>query len=361
MKQSYPRILIGLAICLAVGCSSAKSDAKYRVVVIPKGLTHEFWQSIHRGAEQAGVDLREKLGFGVNVKWDGPLEENQTQAQLSIIDRNLAARIQGIVLAPQHSQAMVPAVERAVKEGVPVLVIDSGLAPEAERLTVKYIATDNYHGGRLAAEYMIKMFREAGNPAPRLVLFRYQVGSESTEQREKGFEDYVNSVIEEQKKAGKPTITWVSTDHYAGATQDSAMKEATPMLNRLRDKQIDGIFAPNESSAAGMLNSLRSLQMNKKVKLVGFDSSAPLVDALRDGDVEALILQDPYRMGYLGVWTLVYALEGYDVCPGGKRVQSTGEYVVTKANLDDVATRELFDPELQAKRKIEVPTFAKKQ
>ena len=140
MTRSYVRILIGLTISLAAGCSSAKSDAKYRVVVIPKGLTHEFWQSIHRGAEQAGLDLRTQLGFGVSVKWDGPLEENQTQAQLSIIDRNLAARIQGIVLAPQHSQAMVPAVERAVKEGVPVLVIDSGLAPEAEKLTVKYIA-----------------------------------------------------------------------------------------------------------------------------------------------------------------------------------------------------------------------------
>jgi ribose transport system substrate-binding protein len=349
-----------LTVALLFGCNSAKSDAKYRVVVIPKGLTHEFWQSIHRGSERAGKDLKEKLGLGVDVKWDGPLQENQTQEQISIIDRNLAARINGIVLAPQHSQSLIPPVEKAVKQGVPVLVIDSGLAPEADNLIVKYVATDNYHGGRLAGEHLIKVLREAGNTAPRLVLFRYQVGSESTEQREKGFEDYVNSVIEEQKKAGKPTITWLSTDRYAGATQDTAMREAGPMLNRLRDKQIDGIFAPNESSAAGMLNSLRSLQMNKKVKLVGFDSSAPLVDALREGDVEALILQDPYRMGYLGVWTLVHALDGYDVCPAGNRVQSTGEYVATRANIDEVATRQLFDADLQAKRKIEAPSFQKK-
>ncbi len=361
MKRSVFLILSLLVVSVASGCGSAKSDAKYRIVVIPKGLTHEFWQSIDRGAQRAGADLKERQGLVVDVKWDGPLQENETQAQLSIIDRNLAAGIQGIVLAPQHSQALIPSVEKAVKQGVPVLIIDSGLAPEADKLIVKYVATDNYHGGRLAGEHLIKVLREAGNPAPRLVLFRYQVGSESTEQREKGFEDYVNSVIEEQKKAGQPTITWVSTDRYAGATQDSAMKEATPLLNRLRDKQIDAIFAPNESSAAGMLASLRSLQMNKKVKLVGFDSSAPLVDALREGDVEALILQDPYRMGYLGVWTLVQYLEGFDVCPDGKRVQSTGEYVVTRANLDDVATRQLFDAELQASRKIEVPTFTKKR
>jgi ribose transport system substrate-binding protein len=361
MKRRSFFILTLLAVSVASGCASAKSDAKYRIVVIPKGLTHEFWQSIHRGAERAGKDLKERLGLAVDVRWDGPREENETQAQLSIIDRNLAAKINGIVLAPQHSQALIPAVENAVKQGVPVLVIDSGLAPEADKLIVKYVATDNYRGGRLAAEHLVKVLREAGNPSPRLVLFRYQVGSESTEQREKGFEDYVNSVIEEQKKAGKPTITWLSTDHYAGATEDSAMREAGPLLNRLRDKQIDAIFAPNESSAAGMLASLRSLQLNKKVKLVGFDSSAPLVDALREGDVEALILQDPYRMGYLGVWMLVQYLEGYDVCPDGKQVQSTGENVITRANIDDVTTRQLFDPELQASRKIEVLTYTKKR
>ncbi|HEV8059928.1 MAG TPA: substrate-binding domain-containing protein [Gemmataceae bacterium] len=361
MKRRVFLILSAMIVTVVSGCGSVKSNAKYRVVVIPKGLTHEFWQSIHRGAERAGADLKDRLGLAVDVKWDGPLEENETQAQLNIIDRNLAGKISGIVLAPQHSQALIPSVENAIKQGVPVLIIDSGLASEADKLIVKYVATDNYHGGRLAGEHLIKVLREAGNPAPRLVLFRYQIGSESTEQREKGFEDYVNSVIEEQKKAGKPTITWLSTDHYAGATEDSAMKEAGPLLNRLRDKQIDAIFAPNESSAAGMLASLRSLQMNKKVKLVGFDSSAPLVDALREGDVEALILQDPYRMGYLGVWTLVQYLEGYDVCPDGKHVQSTGENVITRANINDVATRQLFDPELQASRKIEAPTFTKKR
>jgi ribose transport system substrate-binding protein len=360
MSRNTLWLLSLLAVCAGAGCRDAKPPAKYRIVVIPKGLTHEFWQSIHRGAERAGADLQEKLHLPVEVKWDGPLKENETQAQLSIIDRNLAAGVNGIVLAPQHSEAMIPPVEKASRQGVPVVVIDSGLGPEGQKLMVKYIATDNYNGGRLAAEHLIKALKAEGKSAPRLILFRYQVGSESTEQREKGFEDYVNGVIQEQQKAGQPTITWLSTDRYAGATQDSALKEATPLLNRLRDKEIDGIFAPNESSAAGMLAALRSLQLNKKVKLIGFDSSAPLVDAVRDGDIEALILQDPYRMGYLGVWTLVHHLEGFDVCPGGQRIQSTGENVITKANIDAPSTRQLFEADLQAKRTIEVPTFAKK-
>jgi ribose transport system substrate-binding protein len=357
----HARILLAAATALAlVGCGGTRQEAKYRIAVIPKGTTHEFWQSIERGALRAARDLQEKQGITVEAIWDGPLKENESQAQISIIDRQLAARVSGIVLAPQHSEAMVPPVERAVSQGVPVLVIDSGLSPEGQKLIVKYIATNNYNGGKLAAEYLLKVLREHGKEAPNLVLFRYQVGSESTDQREKGFEDYVNGVIADQKKAGKPTISWVSTNAYAGATQDTAVREATPLLNNLRDRGVDGIFAPNESSASGMLAALRSLQLNKKIHLVGFDSSAPLVDALREGDVDGLILQDPYRMGYLGVWTLVQYLEGYNVTPDGQKVQSTGENVITRENLDAPSTRALFEADMQEQRTIEVPAFPKK-
>jgi ribose transport system substrate-binding protein len=345
---------------MLTGCGGAKDSAKYRIVVIPKGLTHEFWQSIHAGAVRAGQDLKEQKNIVVDVKWDGPLEENDTQAQINIIDRNLAAGVHGLVLAPQHSQALVPPVEKAIEQGVPVLVIDSGLSSEGQKLIVKYIATDNYNGGRLAAEHLLGVLKKEGKTAPHLVLFRYQVGSESTEQREKGFEEYINRSIAEQQGFGGPTITWLSKDKYAGPTPDTASKEATPLLHNLQEKGIDGIFAPNESSASGMLASLRSLQLNKKIHLVGFDSSAPLVDALRDGDVDALILQDPYRMGYLGVWTLIHHLEGYNVVPDGKKVQSTGEYVITRDNLDSPSTQELFVAQLQKQRKIETPTFPKR-
>jgi ribose transport system substrate-binding protein len=350
-------LLIGTALVCAAGCSSAKPEFKYQIAVIPKGLTHEFWQSIHRGAQRAAEDLRKNAGIPVDIKWDGPLKENDAQAQINIVDRNIAARVSGIVLAPQHSEVMVPPVAKVTQAGIPVLIIDSGLNAEGQGLMVKYIATDNYNGGRLAAERLISVLRKEGKSGPRIILFRYQVGSESTDQREKGFEDYVNRVIDEQKKAGQPTVTWLSNDRYAGATLDSAQREATPLLNNLRDKGIDGIFAPNESSASGMLLALRSLGLEKQVRLVGFDSSAPLVDALRDGSIDALILQDPYRMGYMGVWTLVQHLEGKNVSPDGNKIQSTGEYVVTRENLDEDRTRQLFDPALQAQRRIEVPSL----
>ena len=355
MRMAY--LAWAAAACLAcAGCGGSRETYKYRITVIPKGMTHEFWQSINRGSQRAAADLKAQRGLAVQVTFQGPAREDEAQPQIDIINHAVAQNVSGIVLAPQHSQTMVDPVERARGQNVPVLIIDSGLAKED--VIVKYIATNNYHGGQLAGEQLLKALAARGKKAPRVVLFRYKRGSESTEQREKGFEDVINKAIAERKARGEPPITWVSKDLEMGATQDEAQANSRPLLSDKGD-QIDGIFAVNESSASGVVESLRSLGLNKKIVLVGFDSSGPLQQAVRDGDVEALIVQDPYRMGYLGVYELVLHLEGYNVTPGGKKVESTGEYVVTRDNLDAPATRELFDPEAQATRTLKVPEYSK--
>lgn len=358
MVRSSFLLLASVACLVLSSCGGSRQDHKYRIAVIPKGLTHEFWQSIHRGAERAAVDLKQQ-GLNVQIIWSGPKKESDSQEQISIVDLQVGKQVSGIVLAPQHSQTMVGPVEHAVKDGIPVVIIDSGLA--REDLIVKYVATDNYNGGRLAAERLLKVLEAAGKPAPKIILMRYQVGSESTEQREKGFIDVIETRIDQQKKASLPTVVWLSNDKYAGATTDSAEREAGPLLTRLQGQGIDGIFTPNESSTNGMLNALRNQGLNQKVKLVGFDSSEPLLQALEDGNVDALIVQDPYRMGYLGVWTMVQHLEGYDVTPDGKKTQSTGENVITRENLNAPETRGLFDPEMQKQRTIATPAYPKRQ
>src|SRR5262249_18718372 len=135
---------------------------------------------------------------------------------------------------------------------------------------------------------------------------------------------------------------------------------AASMLTRLQGNLPDGIFAVNESATTGLLNALRSQDLNKKLALMGFDASDPLIRAVRDGDVIGTIVQDPYRMGYLSVWVLVRHLEGDDVSAGGPNL-STGEYVVTKENLDSEEIQGLFDPEVQKKRVIQTPTFPGKK
>src|SRR5262249_36088190 len=330
-------LALPVLICLALtGSGQPKKHVNFRNAVIPKGLTHQFWQSIHRGAEQAGVDLGTN-GIPVEVIWSGPRTEDDAQAQISLVEQQVANGVSGIVLAPQHSTQMVPAVQAAVEKGVPVVIIDSGL--DNPDLFVKYIATNNYHGGVLAAEHLLKVLEVEGKTAPKLILLRYKTGSESTDQRERGFVDTINRRIGEQKKKGEPAIVWLSTNKYAGATIDSALAVAQPLLNGLADQGIDGIFAPNESSATGMLKALQSLRLNEKVHLIGFDSSEPLLQAVHDGDIDGLIVQDPYRMGYLGVWTMVQHLEGVDVAPDGQKELNTGETVITRDNLEALATR----------------------
>ncbi|MGH7172355.1 MAG: substrate-binding domain-containing protein, partial [Gemmataceae bacterium] len=347
---------LSVAVCLLAGCSRPNADVKYRIAVIPKGLTHEFWQSIHRGAERAAADLSAE-GVLTAIDWDGPQKESEGREQINLVNLKASTGINGLVLAPQDSKRMFDCVADVVDKGIPVVIIDSGL--DAERLKqrpdliVKYIATNNYNGGRLAARRLLEVLAKDGKTSPRLVLLRYAVGSESTEQREQGFLDY----IEEQKKAGQ-SITLLSTDQYAGATVNEAEKNAGPLLLRYQG-QFDGLFTVNESSSVGTLIALRSQGLNGKIRFVTFDASEPILQAIREGDIDGTVVQDPYRMGHLAVWTLVKHLEGYDVSAGGKDL-GTGEYVVTKDNLDAEATRELFDPDLQAKRTMKVPDVKKK-
>jgi ribose transport system substrate-binding protein len=350
-------LLAGLALA---GCGPT-TTYKYRVIVIPKGLTHEHWQSVHRGADRAAADLAAK-GTTVEILWQGPQTESDALEQIGIIDRGVGRKVSGIVLAPQDSKQMVPPVQRARADNIPTVIIDSNLDKDAltkdPGLTVKYVATDNKRGGWLAADHLLKVLADAGKKSPRLVLFRYAPGSESTEERERGFLDRID---EERKKDGQAAPEIIEDKVYAGSTVESAEKAAGPMLTRLQAKgAIDGIFAVNESSATGLLNALRSAGLNKQVHVVAFDISAPLRRAIEEGELDGTIVQDPYRMGYLGVWFLVQHLEGYDATSDGKKDVSTGEYLVTKENLKAKEIEGLFTPELQKERTIETPTLKKK-
>jgi ribose transport system substrate-binding protein len=373
-------VLAAAALALS-GCSSRK--AEYRIGVVPKGLTHEFWQSIHRGADRAAADLEKEDGTVVDIVWDGPSKESDAQEQIKIIRQMRNQGINGLVLAPQDSKAMVPAVQECVEKKVPVVVIDSGLDASVLKdhpdfkteevtttdkggkaievvhkngtpLIVKYVATDNYHGGVMAAEELVKLLEKEGKAQPRVILFRYQIGSESTDQREQGFLDR----IEQFNAAGKK-INIVSKDKYAGATVETAEKEAGPLLRAHRDEGIDGIFAVNESAATGMLNALRAQKLNQKTDLIGFDSSDPLLQAVREGDVKGLIVQDPYRMGYLGVWSLIKYLKGFDVNQHHSQL-GTGEFYLTKDNIDTDEMKGKYLPDFQAKRTIERPNYPHK-
>jgi len=298
------------------------AQGKLRIAVIPKGATHEFWKSVHQGADEAGKEL------GVEIIWKGPMKEDDRDSQISVVQDFITSKVDGIVLAPLDDMALRQPVLEAQKNGIPVVIIDSGLNDVD---TVSFVATDNKLGGKMAGEEMARMMNGKG----RVMMLRYQEGSASTEEREAGFMEAIRA---------HPGIQVVSENQYAGATVETAQKAAENVLSSLKNPDgslnVAGIFCPNESSTFGMLRVLQDNKWADKVWFVGFDSSAKLVDGLKADEIDALILQNPKKMGYLGVKTLVNSISKKSV---DKRID-TGATLVTKSNMAEPEIAALIEP-----------------
>lgn len=317
------KILILFAL-LCVGLIARAED--YRIAVIPKGTTHEFWKSIHAGAIKASLELKEE-GVNVKVIWKGPLREDDREQQVQVVENFITRRVSGIVLAPLDARALVAPAEMATRVGIPVVIIDSGLNSNKP---VSTVSTDNYKGGVLGAHRLARLLDGEG----KVILLRVLAGSTSTEQREAGFLDTI--------KSDYPEIEVLSSDQHAGATRDTAYRASQNLLNRF-GRDVTGIFAPNESSATGMLLALRDAGLaGGKVKFVGFDTGTQTLAALKTGDLQGLVVQNPFKMGYLGVKTIVANLRGESV----DKDIDTGCELVTLENLNEPATIDLITPPL---------------
>jgi len=328
-------LLVGLAGMLLAGCSGepakpgepgktkASAEKALKLAVIPKGTMHVFWKSVHAGAVKAEKELP-----NVSIIWQGPVQEDDRRAQIDLVETFIQKRVDGIVLAPLDDKALIAPVKAAKAAGIPVVIIDSDLAdPEAY---VSFVATDNYKGGMMGAQCLAKLVGDKG----KVILLRYQVGSASTENREKGFMDEI---------AKHPGIQVISSDQQAGATVESAMTAGQSLLTKFGEGQVDGIFCPNESSAYGMLQALETSGRAGKVKYVGFDASDRLLEGLQKGAIQGLVVQNPVRMGHDGVATMVAHLRGQKV---EKRVD-TGVTLVTPENLKEPEIQKLVHPALE--------------
>ncbi len=313
------RLAAALSLLALSACGGASNDdGTLQIAVVPKGTTHEFWKSVHAGAEAAARDL------GVKVIWKGPIREDDRAEQVQIVENFVVRGVDGIVLMPMDRKALVTPAEEAGGQGIPVVVADSDLDWEGR---TSFVATDNRRGGELAGEALVEMMGGEGS----VILLRYQEGSASTFEREEGFLAAVG------KAAG---IEVISSNQYAGATNEGAYQASENLLNSFKD--VDGIFCPNESAAFGMLRALQDSGRTEDVAFVGFDASEKLVEALRAGEIDALVLQDPVRMGELSVRACVAAARGEAVEP---RID-TGVVVVPSASIDDPSVQALLKPDL---------------
>ena len=318
---------------LLVGCNggdasktaeggSGSGGKKLRIAVIPKGSTHEYWKSLHEGANKAADELG-----NVEILWKGPIKEDDRDSQVQTVESFIATKVDGIVLAPLDDKALMVPVKEAKAQNIPTVVVDSPLQDES--VAVALVATDNEKGGQVAAQELAKLINDKGT----VMVLKYQEGSSSTMLREKGFFD-------EMKK--HPGIQIVAQE-YGGVTSDSAQAKAENMIQPRKTANglsVDGIYAVNESTTFGMLLALQDAKVAGKVKFVGFDASPKLIDGLKAGEVDGLIVQNPRKMGEMGVKAVVNKIMGKPV----EAKVDTGVTYVSKANMETPDVAALIAP-----------------
>lgn len=306
----------------ATSSTPAVAKERLRIAVVPKGTSHEFWKAVEKGARDAAAELRD-----VDLVWKGPTGEGDAAAQVQLVEGLLADGLDGVCLAPLDARALAPTVASAIQRGTPVVVFDSGL--DRELPIVSFVATDNEHGGRIAGEELAR--RLATKSEARVLVLRYLIGSQSTLEREKGALEAL---------ARHPNVRVVRSDVYCGPDEAFAIGESERLL--ATHDAIDGVFCSNESTTSGFLTALQRdpRGLAKEIVVVGFDSSARLVDALSDGVLHATVLQDPVSMGYFAVKAMHEHLRGRDV---PVRI-ATGETLATLENGSGVAVQRLLKP-----------------
>lgn len=308
-------LLAAVVVCSCFGCTKrgGKSSSK-KIAVIPKGTTHIYWQSVKKGAEAAAKEL------GYEIIWSGPERETDREKQIQIIEDFITQGVAGVVLAPLDKKALVPSVEKLYDKKIPCVIIDSGIDTDKY---VSFAATDNYKGGALAAERMGKILGGKGN----VIVLKYVPGSASTTDRENGF---IETIAKEF-----PGIKIVDSK-YGQDTVETALAATEDLLTK--NKDVQGLFACNASTAVGALRGLQS-QSRPEIKMVGFDAEEALVNGLKAGQIDSLIVQNPYKMGYEGVKTLVAQINGK---PVQKKID-TGVELVSKENIDNAEIKSLLN------------------
>jgi ribose transport system substrate-binding protein len=317
--------VILIAVFVAIGVSrkgGSGGEGPRRIAVIPKETASQYWKGVRNGAEQAGRDE------GVLVLWNGPEVETDFERQKQIIEDMMVQKVDGIVLAPGSRNALVPTVEKVAARRIPCVIIDSGV--ETDKY-LSYMATDNHRGGVLAARRIGAVLGGKG----RIIVVAWTPNSASTDARLQGFRETLTKEF--------PGVVIVDSQYPNPPTMDKARDVTQDMLTRNAD--IDGVFACNATTAGGALTVLKSFQQSqnaKKIKMVGFDAWPMVVEGLRNGDLDSLIIQNPYKMGYEGVRAIISHLKGQ---PVPKEVD-TGVELITAESLSDPKIMELLQSQI---------------
>ncbi len=326
---SFPtrRIFIGvLWAAMAAGWVAAPvmaADQKPSIPVIVKDTTSFYWQIVLAGARKAGKDL------DVNVPELGAQSESDINGQISILENAVSEKPAAIVISPTQYQALGKPIDEAAKKTI-IIGIDS--AADSKAFT-SFLQTDNVQGGRAAADALAAAITaKYGKPEGDVALITSIPGVGSLDQRAKGFKEVL--------AAKYPGLKLVA-DKVADGMATTALNIMTDLITA--NPNLRGVFASNLIMAQGAGQAIAENKVADTIKLIGFDSDDKLVKLLKDGNIAALIVQDPYRMGYEGVKTALAASKGEKV----PATVDTGVNVITKENMDSARSQELLNPKVK--------------
>ncbi len=310
-------------LCAALFSSALSVPSFAQDVTIPiivKDTTSFYWQIVLAGARAAGQEL------GVNVPELGAQAETDINGQISILENAVAGSPAAIVIAPTERSALGAPITEAA-QSVPIIGIDSSAESDAFS---SFLTTDNVQGGRIAADGLAAAIEAAtGKIEGEVALITNTPNAGSLEERRQGFM---------QQLAEKyPGLTLVA-DRYADGQAATGLNITTDLLTA--HPNLVGIFASNLIQAQGAGQAIAENNAKDRVSLVGFDSDDKLVGFLRDGTIDALVVQDPYRMGYDGIKTALAVSRGETV----EEFVDTGANLITSANMDDERSQALLNP-----------------
>jgi ribose transport system substrate-binding protein len=311
-----------LAVHFASLLAACRRSGQKIIGVIPKATSHLFFVSVHAGVDRAARDLH------VNVIWNGPTDETDYTRQIEIVDAMVARQVDALAISATDERALVAPLERAIRAGIPITIFDSAVNIDQY---VSFVATDNHGAGCTAARTLAQLIGGRG----KVGMVMQKPGGTSTVLRERGFDETMRQEF--------PGIQ-IAARQYGMADPAKSRSAAENILTAHPD--LAGLFASSEAASLGAIQAIRSRNLSGKVKLVTFDFSETHVEALKDGTIDVMLVQDPFRIGYEAVKSLAEKLRGQTPV---KRLDLPAR-VIVKADLDNPEVRALLSPEwLKAK------------
>ena len=296
------------------GSSGSGSSATKTIAVVPKSVGAFYWGTVHAGAEAAAKH------YHVNIVWKGTATETDVNGQVNILQDFINRHVDGIAFAATDAHGLVATANSAKAQGIPVVNIDSGLAPQTPPL----VATDNITAAGKAADILNQLVGGSGQVA----LLPFVPSAETSIQRQQGFENELKKYPGLQLAA----VQYDQSDISKALSDTENILTAHPGLK--------GIFAANEPGVIGAVHALQERGLAGKVKVVGFDNAPDEVSALANGQIQALIVQNPYQIGYQGV-AMTLDLINHKPVP---RSVDTGSTVVTKTNMNQPNIHSILVP-----------------